>query len=279
MRRGSLRLSGAAASEIWGRSMTALGAYYQCNQNAPVHGLGTDDLPSISFAEQTLREMLTTAPIGGFVPWGEQVSDTAWRDAPRKWLYGITPISDAVIKAVEKAAGGHPLPYAGILFDQPATFNAIDVALYGTPYVRDVSLGVYNVASRQEVPRIRFLVRARHRDTMPGDGAGGGAKSMDAAAANLKGQMVYIAQNSLPANAPVPPVPFEVALQNQLGLQVPPEMVPTPAEKQAQSEEASKQALMLAGVGLAAAVGVAYYLGKRKKRTASSVRYSAGGGI
>lgn len=262
--------------------MTAIGAYYAHQPDLPIHGLGNPELPQVTFADQILRELVKSAPIGGFVPWGEQVSDTTWKEAPREWLYTLWPINDSALKSVEKAAFGHPVPYVGVLFNKPATLNAIERALHGSPYRLEQSLGVYNAATREAVPRVRFLVWARHRDTVPGDGAGGGPKSMDAVAAALNGQLVYVSQGPLSEGLPRPPVSFEEALEAQLGVPVAPKAAPTapllaPAVPVVTEQAARNSALLLVGVGLATAVGVGWYLSKRKSKRSSG--YTAGAGV
>lgn len=275
--------------------MSAVGAYYASNPNWPAFGRAAQGLggEQANFANEIITELLTGATLGRYSPWAEQVSDTTWQEVPREWCYTLFPIDQALLQAAEAASFGHPVPFVALLFTQPATLEAIDRALHGSRYVRDISLGIYSIEQPAVVPPVRFLVHTQHRDTLPGDGAGGGPKSIDAVAQELGGQVVFVGQTPLPDGAPRPGVTFQEALDLQLGVpgtQPPPgggtvpvgpppgaEVVPAPAAPDSGAEPASlvvgtkpradqgrNDLLVLALVG-AAAAGLLWWASRRKQ--------------
>jgi len=210
------------------------GPYAPHNPRLPIHGMGQSDVPQVGFADQILLELLGAAPLGVYVAWAEQISDTAWSELSfSEWSYTCVPISQQTLNEVKAAAFGHEVGWVGILFDRPATFNAIERALHGTPYAFDGSLAVYDPAFSGTVPTIRFLVWARLRDSMPGDGGGGGSGSMDAAAQALGGRLVYVIQGTVPPTVRRTPAPFQEVLDAQIGvLPAPTPTQPSPAPTQ-----------------------------------------------
>jgi hypothetical protein len=193
------------------------GPYHLHNPDLPIYGMGAPELPQVGFGDEILREMLGGQPLGVYVSWAEQVSDVTWREIPApEWSLTCVPITQSMLDQVKGAAFGHEVGWVGVLFDQPATINAIERALHGTPYAFDSSLAVYDPNFQGTVPRIRFLVWARLRDAMPGDGAGGGSGSMDAAARALNGRLVYVIQGAVPPTVKVPRTSFQQALEAQL---------------------------------------------------------------
>jgi hypothetical protein len=264
-----------------------LGSYYEYNPRLPVHGLGDPALPQLSFADEVIRELLGGAQIGTYVPWAEQVSDTTWKEIPAEWTFACVAIQDATLKQVANLAGGHEVPFVAILMDRPATLNAIERSLYGTPYQLDSSQGLYPASASGTLPRIMFLVFCKLRDLEPGDGAGGGSTSMDAAAAQLGGKLVYVIQATAPASAQRPTVSFQQALAAQLGQQPVPvpvvtpviglptvprvgvtpvtaPLVPAPAAPLVATKSSTNTWLMVFA-GAAAAAGLWWYAAKKKK--------------
>jgi hypothetical protein len=266
------------------------GPYTPHDPELPAYGMGQNDVPQVGFGDEILREMLSATPLGAYVPWAQQVSDAEWSEIPQQWVFTCVPVSQQMLDEVKRAAFGHEVGWVGILFDQPATINAIERALHGTPYALDSSQAVYDLNYPGQIPRIRFLVWAQLRDMMPGDGAGGGTASMDVAAAALHGQLVYVIQGPVPAGAKRPTVNFNVALQQQLDQQrvePSPELpypitpppgplpgTPPPAEPAATAPvpappapKAPTAALWYVALGMGAAALVAWWLGARKSTT------------
>lgn len=213
------------------------GPYVAHNPRLPIHGLGDDDLPQVGFADQVLREMSSARPLGTLVPWAEQVSDVTWKEVPAEHAYSCFPVTDVQLQQAKAAAGGHEVTWVAILFSQPATLNAIERALFATPYALSSSQAVYPPSYSGEVPRISFLVWARLRDSMAGDGSGGGNRSMDEAARSLNGSLVYVVPSNLPDTTRRPTVSFSRALDAQLGITAPP-IQTLPLFSQASSSDA-----------------------------------------
>lgn len=271
------------------------GPYHLHNPDLPIYGMGAAELPQVGFGDEILREMLGGQPLGTYVSWAEQVSDTAWREIPvPQWSLTCVPITQAMLDQVKAAAFGHEVGWVGILFDQPATINAIERALHGTPYAFDSSLAVYDPNFQGTVPRIRFLVWARLRDSMPGDGAGGGTGSMDAAARALTGRLVYVIQGMVPATAKQPTASFQQALDAQLmvpppapgtgptppppGVTPPPSVQPVPAEiPVAPAPAAKNNTLLWVLLGGGAAAFALWWYARSKDVTPASRQLPARG--
>lgn len=211
--------------------MTAAPSYHRYNRSTPVHGMGSDDVPQVTFADEVLREMLQARPVGSFAAWAEQIGDTAWDDKiPAEFMYTAVPVDQDALNQVKQASFGHELPYVAMLLPRPATLNAIDRELHGTPYKRDVSLAVYDLKNESQIPQILFLVYARHRDTLPFDQQGGGGnRSVQGSAERLGGRLVYVMQAPLPPHRR-PTVGFQDALNNQLGIRDRPPVKDPPVE-------------------------------------------------
>lgn len=255
-----------------------LGAYYPYNPRTPVHGLGAEELPQVSFADEIARELLNGAvPFGAYVPWAQQVSDTSWQEVPSEWTFTCIPISNSLLGQVANLSGGHEVPYVAIVTDRPATLNAIERAFFGTPYKLDSSQAMYPASyNGASEPKITFVIFGKLRELEPGDGAGGGSSSMDSAAAALGGKLVYAIQGLPPSPANRPTMAFASVLAAQLGqTQVPTsKVIPgtvtvAPIQTPAVAPQPADNRWLLLLLGAAAAAGIWWYVAKNKKGRAS----------
>lgn len=254
-----------------------IGAYYEWEPNQAIGALGQTEAPGLSFAENTLRDILSGSlafpgmkpvqPLGLYTPWGSRTGSVDWTDVTPEWDLLLYPLTQAQLAMVKKAAFGHEVGWVAVLTTTPLKQTASEAIFRGTPYVLFSTDGVYRQDDRLPVPRIYFLYWGQLRGE-PTD-LDGGAANLEAAAARAGGQLVF------PLHVPRgaqdrdhPAMAFQTALDTQLGAGLPP-TAPPPTRLAKQPPEVGPGpgvprpipwGLLL---GLGAAAGVGWWLWKR----------------
>lgn len=169
-----------------------VGAYYAQDQTheavQPINGIALGS--SAGQADQAVRALIgNRKPVLVAREWAVRVTDISWKAPGHDPELVLLPITDAVLKAAEKAAGGHEVPMVAILTDQLVQSVIAEGAFTGTPYELSQQIAVYAVGDGRAVPRPRLLIIATLRDQ--DDIQAGSAKLVDTAR-TLGGVLVYM---------------------------------------------------------------------------------------
>lgn len=205
-----------------------------------------------------VAKQLGLQPFGVYTPWAARTSGVTWEPVsqPPDTNVAVFAINDSLLAAAQALAWGQPIPFVTLLTEKPVSPEAITKALGGTPYKFYETQAVYKQTDAAPTPRIYFLHWAESRQ--PGD-VGSGKTSLAQSAAQVGAALTYAIQvnyNTTASRKP-PAVPFQSALESQMGNEGPVPPPPPPPNPPPPTEpppaKASMTGPLLVGAGVAAA--------------------------
>lgn len=230
------------------------------------------DAASLPFADQTLLGLVQSQPSVVYTEWATQTGDVAWSESLPTVNYQAFAITDQQLVAAAAASTAAPQVLA-VLSPTLSFGTTVKKAFQGTPYAYVRTEAVYAQLDPLQPPRIWFLYWLQLRalnDTQTGP------TSLNFAAASVLGVLSYILE--VPASVqdrPRPTLSFQSALDRQNGISapaqqlppgqdpasLPPVITPSPAQSPVPSSIVSSsttdksKAVLLVGLGAAAAFG------------------------
>lgn len=251
----------------------AVGSYFRNDFNRAVSGLGDDS--SLSFADQTLLGIVQAQPSLTYSEWAKQDGDIAWTEVVPTKNYRAFAIIDQQIVATAAAATSVPTELAVV---SPALSFASTVSktFKGTPYAYTRTEAVYAQLDPANPPTIYFLYWLTLRSATDPDI---GSTSLNYAALQVAGVLSFIievpttsqdrarpgmsfsqalALRSASPGITIPPTPAQQqtlppAITPAPTQQLPPSVVPASASAASAGDTPSVRALLIVGVGAAAA--------------------------
>lgn len=249
------------------RGVLVAGSYHRND----LMGTSLGDASALPFADQTLLGIVQSQPSVTYTEWATQTGDVAWTESLPTTNYQAFAITDQQLVAASTVATAAPQALA-VLSPTLSFATVVKKAFEGTPYAYVKTEGVYAQLDPLQPPRIWFLYWIQLRAL---NDPATGPTSLNFAATSVLGVLSYILEvPTSSSDRPRPSMSFTQALDRQNGISpsvttpsppgqdtasLPPVLSPsTPATPQssAVSSGADKsKAVLLVGLGAAAAFG------------------------
>lgn len=268
------------------RQELVYGSYFQPN----LSGYGADD-QSISIADQAMLTLVQGTPSLTYSEWAEQTGDASWAEVTPTTDYQAYAVTDAQIQTVVNGTSSEVTSLA-VISPVLQRQGTVDQAFQGTPFSYQRTEAVYATSDTNSPPTIYFLYWLTLRD---GTDPKAGQNSLVATATLLAGVLAYVLQiPSSPRQRPAVTFASAYAAQSARSpLTIPPTVAqssttpagpvapplvlapPSAAPPQATSTAPSAalapassgdtvKAVLLVGLGAAAAVAAYHYVQKRR---------------